>query len=294
MKNKKKLLIMLVILIVIFLGLIVIRAIIDAENERKEDEVALTLKENLDTEFLSNVKVSDFIENLNGEIIDDYKIETNALGEKEVVFNYKSQRNKDKTKSFKINVVDTTKPRIYMSSSMTVTEGYNKNITETVLSGDECDPNPERTIEGEYDFNTPGSYKLEFVVKDSSGNEERHPFTLKVIEKSDKKTTTTTTKKDPILFSDCLENYKTENTSLGIDVSKWQGDVDWEAVKNAGAEFVFLRVAHQDEFDGDYGEDVNFNQYIKGATEAGLKVRSIYIHLCKNKRRSRRPSRLDT
>ena len=29
---------------------------------------------------------------------------------------------------------------------------------------------------------------------------------------------------------------------LGIDVSEWNGDIDWQAVKEAGVEFVYIRV----------------------------------------------------
>ncbi len=32
-------------------------------------------------------------------------------------------------------------------------------------------------------------------------------------------------------------------TLRGIDVSKWQGDIDWDAVKAAGIEFAFIRVS---------------------------------------------------
>lgn len=33
-------------------------------------------------------------------------------------------------------------------------------------------------------------------------------------------------------------------TSLGIDISKWQGDVDWNKVANAGVKFAFVRASH--------------------------------------------------
>lgn len=37
-------------------------------------------------------------------------------------------------------------------------------------------------------------------------------------------------------FKDCMQEY-------GIDVSKWQGKIDWKKVKNAGISFAFIRVA---------------------------------------------------
>ncbi len=33
-------------------------------------------------------------------------------------------------------------------------------------------------------------------------------------------------------------------TTLGIDISKWQGDVDWTKVANGGVKFAFVRVSH--------------------------------------------------
>lgn len=85
------------------------------------------------------------------------------------------------------------------------------------------------------------------------------------------------TPKEKILFSDCVSKYKKDNTSLGIDVSKWQGDIDWKAVKNAGAEFAFIRLSHQNGFDGEYTVDPYFEKNIKEATDAGLKVRSLFL-----------------
>lgn len=60
---------------------------------------------------------------------------------------------------------------------------------------------------------------------------------------------------------------------LGIDVSHYQGDIDWEKVKASGMEFVFVRLG----FRG-YGEDgvlkldSNFEKNIQGARAAGLDV----------------------
>ncbi len=50
----------------------------------------------------------------------------------------------------------------------------------------------------------------------------------------------------------------------GIDVSRWQGDVDWEQVKKAGAGFVMLRAA------AGLREDVRFRENARGAAAAGL------------------------
>ena len=162
-----------------------------------------------------------------------------------------------------------------MSNTMTITVGEDRDIAYSVLSGDNCDPKPIRKIEGEYDIDVEGNYNVKYVIIDSSGNKTEKDFTLKVISKSNKQDTAT--QREKILFSDCLSIYKNDKTLLGIDVSKWQGNIDWKAVKNAGAEFAFIRIGYQGKFGGDFAEDKYFEQNIKEATEVGIKV-GVYFY----------------
>ena len=62
------------------------------------------------------------------------------------------------------------------------------------------------------------------------------------------------------------------SSSLGIDVSKWQGEIDWEKVKNAGIDFVIIRCGYRGSVTGSLVEDPYFRQNIKGAIAEGLKV----------------------
>lgn len=284
MKNKRKLIVIIIaiILMLIIIGTI-IYIIVDRKKEKEEDAVALTTKEDLTVEFLEKVKVSDFIENLQGELISDFNVNTTKLGKNTVTFDYKSIRNKKKIKSFEIEVVDTTKPLIYMSNTMTVTKGSNKKLTDTILAGDDCDSTPTRTIEGEYDLNKVGSYNLKYIIKDSSGNEASQRFTLKVVEpaKGGNNTNMNTGTNTGKQFADCIEKYKNNETEIGIDVSKWQGEIDWQAVKNAGAEFAIIRIGYQTDYDGENKEDEYFRKNIEGATKAGLKVGGYFYSYAK-------------
>ena len=65
----------------------------EQENKRIDAE-AVTLKENLTIEFGKEAKVSDFLENLNGELINDYKIDTEKLGDIQVSFDFINIKNK--------------------------------------------------------------------------------------------------------------------------------------------------------------------------------------------------------
>ena len=63
-----------------------------------------------------------------------------------------------------------------------------------------------------------------------------------------------------------------ENASPGIDVSKWNKDIDWEKVKKAGVEFVIIRCGYRGSSTGSLVIDPYFEQNIKGAQAAGLNV----------------------
>ncbi|MGN0331154.1 MAG: GH25 family lysozyme, partial [Kineothrix sp.] len=59
---------------------------------------------------------------------------------------------------------------------------------------------------------------------------------------------------------------------MGIDVSKWNGSIDWNAVKNSGVSYVIIRCGYRGSSTGALIEDPRFRANIKGASAAGLKV----------------------
>lgn len=63
----------------------------------------------------------------------------------------------------------------------------------------------------------------------------------------------------------------------GIDVSKHQGSIDWNAVAADGVEFAFIRVALRGYGTGKLVEDEYFEENIQGAVSAGIKV-GVYIY----------------
>ena len=60
--------------------------------------------------------------------------------------------------------------------------------------------------------------------------------------------------------------------TMGIDVSKWNGNIDWNAVKNSGVSYVIIRCGYRGSSTGVLVEDPKFRSNIKGAQAAGLKV----------------------
>jgi len=65
---------------------------------------------------------------------------------------------------------------------------------------------------------------------------------------------------------------QTGSGNMGIDVSKWNGNIDWAAVKNSGVSFVIIRCGYRGSSTGALIEDPKFRSNINGATAAGLKV----------------------
>lgn len=59
---------------------------------------------------------------------------------------------------------------------------------------------------------------------------------------------------------------------FGIDVSKWNGEIDWDKVKASGVEFVMIRCGYRGSVTGALVEDPNFLTNISGAKKAGLDV----------------------
>ena len=83
---------------------------------------------------------------------------------------------------------------------------------------------------------------------------------------------------DPALFSwdargRAVYNDPAVKTMTGVDVSVFQGDIDWQAVKADGVEFAMLRVGYRGYgTEGKLGEDEKFAENYAAATAAGLAV----------------------
>lgn len=71
----------------------------------------------------------------------------------------------------------------------------------------------------------------------------------------------------------------TRERSIGIDVSKWQGEIDWNKVANSGAgiDFAIIRCGYRGISSGDLVEDPYFKKNIEGAIKNGIKV-GVYFY----------------
>ena len=239
-------------------------------------EIIVELNDNLEIDVFSDVKLSSLIKSINGELIKDFSINTKKVGKQAVKFQYINDDDIKINYTFEIDVVDRIAPLIFSSKSFSVTKGYSGNLAEELFCGDNYDNNPKCELVGYYDYNTVGSYPIAFLGTDSSGNVSRTDFTLNV------KAPSTGSggsggSSSYINFSDVVNEHKTFKTSIGLDVSRWQGDINFQEVKDAGVEFVFVRVGSQRGVGGEYYIDPKFHQNIKGFNEVGIPV-GIYFY----------------
>ncbi|HMM05313.1 MAG TPA: GH25 family lysozyme [Clostridiales bacterium] len=77
-------------------------------------------------------------------------------------------------------------------------------------------------------------------------------------------------------YTNATYNIPSNVKALGVDVSFWQGSIDWQQVKADGIDFAMIRAAGRDSATGVITTDSWFERNIKGAQAAGLKV-GVYI-----------------
>lgn len=267
--------------VMLFAVAFVIWVVHDIVETRRLDATSVVLSDNLTAEFGTDVKVSDFLWHLDGSIVDDVTVDTSQIGPVEVEFRYYNVKNKKRTYKFTVDVADTTQPVIYGQNSYTVDVGYDGDLTNLMLSGDNADDHPTREISGKYDLNKAGDYTLEYIITDASGNIARQPFTLHVVKPTASSSGQSGSSGSAIgtPIAGIIDLYKNGNTEVGIDVSSWQGTIDWTKVRAAGVEFAIIRVGYQAEYGGEYVLDKTFQDNIAGATAAGLPV-GVYYYSC--------------
>ena len=237
----------------------------------KRAVILVELVEDLDIEFNSKIYLSNIIKSINGEY-KDFEIDTTKLGEKTIKFDYINNEKIKVSYEFKINIKDTVPPFVNLSNRYSVILGSEDTLLRDIMCADNEDDNPKCEIEGEYDLNKLGTYPLTFKASDKSGNETIKKFDLIVKEKSK-----AIYSNDYTDFKYVYDNYKTENTRIGLDISKYQGDVDFSKVKSSGVSFIMIRVGTKNFETKKYVLDPKFKQNIEGAIKEGIDV-GVYFY----------------
>lgn len=265
---KKIILLFIIIIILVLGGIFGYKAYINYKIEHTE-KIVILHKDKIDV--FENIKLKDLIKEINGELEENPKIKTTKIGKYKLKFKYYIPEEKI-TVPYEIEyeVVDSIPPIISMINSKTVTVGT-KEIESSLFCGDNYDSTPNCFIEGNYDLNTVGEYKLTYKGIDSSNNEVKKDFTLYVKPKTTSSSNNNTTRSNTY-FTDIVKNYKTENTKIGLDVSHWQGNINFQKVKDAGVEFVYIRIGRGNGIGKEFVMDSKFKQNIEGFNSVGIPV----------------------
>ncbi|MBR6402830.1 MAG: hypothetical protein IKS48_05555 [Eubacterium sp.] len=176
---------------------------------------------------------------------------------------------------------DHEKPKfLTFNRSPKVNIGNEFNVHDFMGYGDNLDRDIQMTITGTVDTSSLGSYPITITLKDDAGNSIESDMTVNVVssggyEPSSKDDGTPSAANPSETFAEFKEKYKGDKRGFGIDVSRWQGAIDFQKVKAAGCDFAILRLGGFD--DGDHYTDRQYNTYIADAKAAGLKI-GIYWH----------------
>ena len=216
------------------------------EEERIRNAIIkVELVENLEIEFKSDVQLSDLIQSINGTLCDDFKIDTGKIASQEILFYFVNEEGIKVPYKFNIKVVDKTPPVIWLGEKYTVKVGTDKKLEEMIMCGDNLDDTPKCTVIGEYDLNKAGEYHLKMEAEDKYGNTS---------------------------FKELYKEYKNDTTKIGIDVSKWQGDIDFQKVKDEGVEFVYIKLGGQNGIGKDYYLDPKFERNYEGFKKVNIPI----------------------
>ena len=172
---------------------------------------------------------------------------------------------------YEVVVRDISAPFVFRNGKGTkILKGSEFNINTVISYGDNADPKPECIVEGEVDTSTAGVYPLHVLLRDASGNSREWDLNVEVVEEMPEEETHSI----PYAFADFQKRYAHPDRKLGIDVSFWQGDVDYEAVRDAGCDFVILRIGYS--YKGELTLDRKYAQNIERIQKAGIPV-GIYL-----------------
>ena len=178
-------------------------------------------------------------------------------------------------KEMPYNVVDTTQP-VVLNSGWTpytlVDQPFDLN--SIVGYADNYDRSPQLSYTGDVNTSEVGSYPITATVTDSSGNSTSWDMIVFVTNEIP----TPQDNNERVSFTDFRSSHDYGNVSYGIDVSAWQRDVDYEAVKSDGCEFVIMRMGY-------YYDHVVMDDYyqsnMENASAAGLKL-GVYFYTTDN------------
>lgn len=271
--KKKIVLVILVFLIVLVGGFLYYR------HYRIEHATKIVVLNRDTLEVYEKIELDDLIQDINGNLIKNEMIDTSRIGDYDYTFSYINDENIKVPYTVTFHILDTTPPIVYRPGSYSVEVGEfsKEELEHSFFCGDNYDDHPVCTLEGEFSLDEVGEYEVTFRGEDSSSNVSQSHFLLRVIAPKSSSGSGSSSSGSYTSFQEVMDTYKNDYTKIGIDISHWQGDIDFERVKNAGVEFAYIRVGRGDGIGGNYVLDDKFTQNIKGFNEVGIPV-GVYFY----------------
>ena len=232
----------------------------------KKDSIIKKLHEELKLEdVLDNITVDE------GEITFETDYDQNNPGIYTVKVIATDDQNNQSSQTYRILVKDNLAPVAFKTGRETrIKVGTDFNINNYIGYGDDCDPSPKVDVKGSVNTNVVGNYPLHVTVTDYSGNFIDWDMNVEVMnvvpedKPSDK----------AYSFERFKQEYGKAGRKLGMDISEWQYDIDFNKIKNAGCEFVFMRVGFS--HDGNLTLDYYFKDNVRKAKEVGMPI-GVYV-----------------
>ncbi len=249
------------------------QTVTSAETKESTDTVKLIGTES--AAVYEEININGFLTETNVIILNgDELLDTSDTGKKTVTVKYLLNGN-ELEKELEYTVEDTEAPVILNAGwNPYHLAGKEFDLNDYVGFADNYDSNPVLTYDGSIDPNTIGDYPLTAYVTDSSGNVTSWDITISVVNS----TPVPPDDRERVNFSDFSYIYGGDGVRVGIDVSTWQGEIDWNAVRDAGCQFAIIRIGYSY---GDIVMDDRFYDNIEGAKAAGIDL-SVYFYTTAN------------
>lgn len=178
MKKKVKIIIVISVLVVVIL----IIGGIYLNSKR----LVLEYEHNIEVDVNEKLYNLDAIKNIkNGKIITKRElVNTTKLGKVKVIFQVENFFKKRVKYKYIVNVVDKEAPKIIFKNELESEMGEEIDLLKDVMVEDNSKENITPQVEGEYDINKSGDYKLYYIAEDTSGNKAKEEFILHIKEKN--------------------------------------------------------------------------------------------------------------
>lgn len=172
--------------IIIVISVLVVVILIIGGIYLNSKRLVLEYEHNIEVDVNEKLYNLDAIKNIkNGKIITKKElVNTTKLGKVKVSFQVENFFKKRVKYKYIVNVVDKEAPKITFKNELESEIGEEIDLLKDVTVEDNSKEKITPQVEGEYDINKSGDYKLYYIAEDTSGNKAKEEFILHIKEKN--------------------------------------------------------------------------------------------------------------